>query len=319
MMECSCDHIKSDGKMLLLSGTSNVMLSEAIAQHFSLKLGEITIKTFNDGELNIEIAEDIIGRNVFIIQSTNTPVNDNIMQLLLLISTCKAYGANSITAIIPYFGYSRQDRKMFTVSPVSASTVSNLIKSAGVNTVVTVDIHDLHIISFFAPEVFAINIDTQDFVSKEFLSLGLDNPVIVSPDAGGICRARAFADSLNKHGLPCSDMAIIIKYRTIANHVSDMTLVGDVKGRHVLIIDDIIDTAGTLVMAAQKLKDQGATKIICFATHGVFSSPVIERIASSPLDAIYITDTIYNHVECEKIKTISIVPLIAQTIATILN
>jgi len=271
------------------------------------------VGAFSDGELDIRIENNVRGSDVFIIQPTCPPVSNHLMELLLLIHTLKLSSAKRITAVIPYFGYARQDRKVKPRVPISASAVAQLIEKMGTHRVVTVDLHSGQIQGFFhkAP------VDNL-FAEKEFVNfimkkdLNLSKTVIVSPDAGGVVRARRVADQVHAFSV-----VTILKRRAAANQIEQMQIVGDVSGCTCIIVDDMIDTAGTLTAAAQLLKDNGAERVLACATHGVFSGPAIERLNNSCLETICVSDSIpqeQNVSRCSKLVVLSLVPLLSQAI-----
>ena len=293
----------------VFSGTANEEFSKSVAKYLSIPLSEATIQRFSDGEINIQISESVRGRDVFIIQSTCAPANANLMELLIMTDALKRSSANSITAIIPYFGYARQDRKAAPRVPISAKLVANLIETAGIDRVVTLDLHAGQIQGFFD-----IPVDNLygSIVFREYLRRkNLKNPIIASPDIGGVARARSFAKDM---GL---DLVIIDKRREKANVAEVMNIIGDVEGKDVILIDDMIDTAGTIVKAAKALKDSGATSVMAFCSHPVLSGPAHERITNGELDELVVTDTIPLAQENEKITVLSVAHLFSEVIRRI--
>jgi ribose-phosphate pyrophosphokinase len=290
----------------IFSGTSNPQLAKDIAEHLGMSVGKADIKRFSDGEISVQIKESIRGRDVFIIQPTSAPANDNLMELLIMTDALRRASANKITAIIPYFGYARQDRKAAPRVPITAKLVSNLIEEAGVDRVVTMDLHAGQIQGFFDIPVDNLygSILFKDFIEKK----GLENPIIASPDVGGVARARYFAERL---GL---DMVIIDKRREKANHSEVMNIIGDVEGKDVILIDDMIDTAGTMTHGANALKAKGANSVMACATHGVLSGPAFERIENSALDELVITNTILLPKKSDKITVLDTSELFAEVI-----
>jgi len=296
-----------------LTGNANRKLAAAIAAELDVHLEPCQVGTFSDGELNIRIENNVRGADVYIIQPTCPPVNNNLMELLLLIHTLKLSSAKRITAVVPYFGYARQDRKVKPRTPISASAVAQLIAKMGPNRVVTCDLHCGQIQGFFhkAPvdNLFAEPEFIKYLKSKDFV---LDKLVIVSPDAGGVVRARRVADRLG-----AASVVTILKRRAAANQIESMQIVGDVKGFTCVIVDDMIDTAGTLCAAAQLLKDNGSVRVIACATHGIFSGPALERLNSSCMEEVCVTDSIpqdENRVQCKKLVVLSLVSLLAASI-----
>lgn len=313
------EEIFSDGA-LFFSGNSNLKMAEEIASYLNAPLGDATVSKFNDGEIQISIKDSVRNKNVFILQSTchtNTEsVNDNLMELFLLVRTMKRASAASITAVIPYYGYARQDRKTSGRVPISAADVALMLEAAGVDRVVTIDLHCGQIQGFFhhAPvdNLFASYKFASHFVGKD-----LNNPVVVSPDAGGVDRAKKFMENLAKEGLK-SDMALISKQRQKAGVVGSMTLIGDVKGSDVIIIDDLCDTGGTIIKAAELLKQEGANRVFVAITHPVFSGDALKNIGDSVIDEMVITNTVPLRGDAPlNIHTISVSSLFAEAIRRI--
>lgn len=277
----------------IFSGKANPKLAEEIAEIQGMKLGALTIKGYADGEIGIQVEENVRGQDVFIIQPTCPPgVNDHLVEQLQQISTMRRSSAHKITAVIPYYGYARQDRKMASRVPISAADVARLLESIGVDRVVAVDLHCGQIQGFFGPRTPCDNLEGQIVGLEYFSTLGLSSDtMIISPDAGGVYRAKRFRDGLAEHGIDVG-LAMIIKQRLRSNAIERMDLVGSVDGCDVIIVDDMIDTAGTLVQAANELKKHGANKIFAFATHGLFSGPAKERIENSCLEKVIVCNTI---------------------------
>jgi len=301
--------------MKILSGTSNPRLSKEISKKLKLKLINTNIKRFADGEIYIEINENIRGNSVFVIQSTSTPANDNIMELLLCIDALRRSSAKNITAVIPYFGYARQDRKVAPRTSISAKVVSNLITNAGASRIVTVDLHAGQIQGFF--DIPVDNLFTTPlfarYIKKKFKSKNL---VCVSPDVGGVQRTRGLATKIK------ADLAIIDKRRPEPGKSKVMNIIGDVKGKNCIIIDDIIDSGGTIINAVDALKKAGAIDVYVFITHAVLSGVAAEKIKKSKIKKLIITDTIDNSLKIKnnsKIEVISIAPLMAEAISRISN
>jgi ribose-phosphate pyrophosphokinase len=296
--------------MKILSGTSNPKLSKDICKQLKLKLVNTNIKRFPDGEIYVEINENIRGNSVFVIQSTSTPANDNLMELLLSIDALRRSSAKNITAVIPYFGYARQDRKVAPRTSISAKVVSNLISNAGANRVVTVDLHAGQIQGFF--DIPVDNLFTTPlfarYIKKKFKNKKL---ICVSPDVGGVQRTRGLATRLK------SDLAIIDKRRPKPGKSQVMNIIGNVKGKTCLIVDDIIDSGGTIVNAADALKRNGATEVHVFITHAVLSKDAAEKIKKSKVEKLIITDSIDN--SHKKIQVLSISSLMAEAIKRISN
>lgn len=270
----------------LLTGNANPQLAKNIATHLNTSLCDVTVGRFSDGELNIQINENVRGSNSFIVQSTCAPANENLMELVLMADALRRASAGYITAIIPYFGYARQDRRVRSARvPISAKVAADMMASVGINHVITVDLHADQIQGFFdmpVDNVYATPVTFADIHTKNLKDL-----VVVSPDVGGVVRARAIAKRLND-----ADLAIIDKRRPRANKVEVMNIIGDVENRDCIIVDDIVDTAGTLCMAVDALKKQGARSVTAYATHPVLSGNAIETIMNSSLDEIVVTDTI---------------------------
>ena len=271
--------------MKLISGKANNPLSQAIAKHLNIPLMNATIKRFSDSEVFVEINENVRGQDVFVIQPTAFPANETIMELLIILDTLKRASAKRITAVIPYFGYARQDRKPGPRTPISAKLVANLITIAGANRVLTLDLHAGQIQGFFdipLDNLYAEPVLVKDIKEK----YNLKNTAIISPDVGGVVRARAFAKRLD------TTLAIIDKRRLKPNESEVLNVIGDVKGKDCIIVDDIVDTAGTLCNASDALMSMGAKSVVAYITHGVLSGPAIERIANSSLKELVITDSI---------------------------
>lgn len=276
----------------IFTGNANKALAQDIANHLGLSLGKITVSKFADGEVNVVVNENVRGKDVYIVQPTSPPVNESLMELLLMISTMRRASAKKITAIIPYYGYARQDRKMQARVPISAADVARLFEAMGVDRVIAVDLHCGQIQGFFGPRVPVDNLDGGTVGVSYFGDMDLVNPVVISPDAGGVYRAKQFREALlRKHDMDCG-LAMIIKQRAKANDIERMDLVGSVDGCDAIIVDDMVDTAGTLCKAAEVLKSFGARRVFAFASHGVLSGPAPERIANSVLTELVVLDTI---------------------------
>ncbi len=294
----------------IFAGNSNLPLAREISQFLEVPLGKATVETFSDGESKIEVKENVRGGDVFVIQSTCAPGNDNLMELLLMLDAFKRASAKRITAVIPYYGYARQDRKVVPRVPISAKLVADLITTAGASRILTMDLHSGQIQGFF-------NIPVDNLyatpVLLEYLKRQLDRKevTIVSPDAGGVERARDFATRLD------ASLAIIDKRRVGPNVVAEMNIIGEVKGQIAVLLDDIVDTAGTLTMAAEALEKEGAKRIFSCCTHAVLSGPAIQMINDSPMEELIVTDTIPLGPEAEgwkKIKVLSVAHLIGEAI-----
>lgn len=300
-------------KIKVFSGNSNKALAENICASLGLPLGKANVKTFSDGEVMVEIGENVRGRDTYVVQSTCAPTNNNLMELLIMMDALKRASAATITAVIPYYGYARQDRKVAPRTPITSKLVADLVTTAGADRVVTVDLHAGQIQGFF-------NIPVDNLYAAPVILESLkqrfpeNNIVMVSPDAGGTERARAFAKRLG-----CT-LAVIDKRRTGPNVAEVMHLIGDVTDKTAIILDDMIDTAGTLTQAARALKEHGARTIYACATHGVLSGPAIDRINESDIEAVVITDTVPLGEKAErtsKIKVLSVASLLAEAIRRI--
>jgi ribose-phosphate pyrophosphokinase len=296
----------------LLTGNSNRKLANEVAEYLGIPVCDTLITTFSDGEIMVQINENVRGSDIFVLQSTCTPVNDNIVELLLLIDALKRASAGRITAVIPYYGYARQDRKVQPRVPISSKLVADLITVAGANRVLTVDLHAGQIQGFFnipVDHLYASPV-ILDYIKK----CNIKDIVIVSPDAGGVERARAFAKRLS------ASLAIIDKRRERENESQVMNVIGDVKGKNTIILDDMIDTAGTIAQAASALKEKGAKKVLAACTHAVLSGPAIDRINSSVIEELIVTNTIKldsKQEKCKKLTVLSIAPLLAEAIKRI--
>jgi len=302
----------------VFAGTGNIPLAHEISKILNIDLGDIQIHNFADGEIGIQVGENVRGKDIYIVQPTCPPgVNDNMMELILLISTMRRASARTITAVLPYYGYARQDRKMTSRVPISAADVAKLLEAMGVDRVVALDLHCGQIQGFFGPRTPCDNLDGSVVALSYFAGLSLQpaNTVIVSPDAGGVYRAKRFRDGLKQHGLDCG-LAMIVKQRERANSIAQMDLVGDVRGCDCIIVDDMIDTGGTLCKAGSELRRRGANRIFAFATHGLFNGPAIERIRKSDFEKVVVTNSVplepKKHID--KIEVISVASLLASGI-----
>lgn len=296
----------------ILAGNSNKPLAEAIARELGLPLSDAEVGKFSDGEISITLPRTVRGKDVFIIQSTSEPVNDNLMELLILIDACKRASAGRITAVLPYFGYARQDRKARPRDPITAKLVADILTTAGANRVLTMDLHAAQIQGFF--EIPVDHLYGAPLLAKTYKSMMDEDWVVVSPDVGSVARARNFASRVN------APIAIVDKRRPKANVMEVMNIIGDVKGKHCLMVDDMIDTAGTICQGAQALVDNGAIDVYACCTHGVLSGPAMDRINASPIKQIAILDTINMPEEVRnnpKIKVISVAKLFAKAITTV--
>ncbi|MBK1689034.1 ribose-phosphate pyrophosphokinase [Rubrivivax gelatinosus] len=298
---------------VLFTGNANPVLAQEIATHLSVELGRASVGRFSDGEVTVEIRQNVRARDVFVVQPTCSPTNENLMEFLIMVDALKRASARRITAVIPYFGYARQDRRpRSTRVPISAKVVANLLETVGVERLLTMDLHADQIQGFFdipVDNIYASPVLLSDLKSKAYKDL-----VVVSPDVGGVVRARALAKQLG------CDLAIIDKRRPAANVSEVMHIIGEIDGRNCVIMDDMIDTAGTLVKAAEVLKERGAKSVYAYCTHPVFSGPAVERIKNSQIDEVVITNTIPMSPQakaCPKIRQLSVAFLFAETIRRI--
>ena len=293
--------------LMVFAGNASAGLAENVVKHLGISLGRASVGKFSDGEIAVELLENVRGRDVFILQSTCAPTNDNLMELLTMADALKRASAGRITAAIPYFGYARQDRRPRSVRvPISAKLVANMLATAGIDRVLTVDLHADQIQGFF--DIPVDNIYATPILVHDILQQRIENLTVVSPDIGGVVRARAVAKVLN------TDLAIIDKRRPKANVAEVMNIIGDIQGRTCLIVDDMIDTANTLCKAASALKERGAERVLAYATHPVFSGEAVSRIASS--DIIALSDAARN---CDRIRQVTIAGLLAETMRRISN
>ncbi|MGF7437849.1 ribose-phosphate diphosphokinase [Lentilactobacillus senioris] len=301
-----------DPKLKIFALNSNKPLAEKIAAAVGVPLGKTSVDRFSDGEIRINIEESIRGDNIYIVQSTSAPVNDNLMELLIMIDALRRASAGTINVVIPYYGYARQDRKARSREPITAKLVANMLQIDGADRVITMDLHAAQIQGFF--DIPVDHLTGAPLLADFFLNAGFDkDTVIVSPDHGGVTRARALANFLK------APIAIIDKRRPRANVAEIMNIIGDVKGKRCLMVDDMIDTAGTLTLGAQALMDAGATEVYACGTHPVLSGPAIERIEASPIKELVVTDTIQlpKDKQIDKIHQISVGPLIGEAIKRI--
>lgn len=299
--------------MKIFSGNSNLPFAQAVASYLDTSLSKVTVKRFADNEVFVEIQETVRGQDVFIIQPTSTPVNDNLMELLIMLDTFRRSSARRITAVIPYFGYARQERRSAPRTPISAKLVADLITTAGADRVVTMDLHAMQIQGFF--NLPLDNLLAAPVMTKDILYHFRDSkPMIVSPDVGGVVRARAIAKRLN------ADLAIIDKRRERAGVSEVMNIIGEVKGQDCILVDDIVDSAGTLCNAAVALKNAGANSVHAYVTHGVLSGKAVEKVENSPLESLVITDTIKatdKVVDAKNIRILSVAELVGESIVRI--
>jgi ribose-phosphate pyrophosphokinase len=306
--------VVTDDTMALFTGNANRALAHEIARHLGVPLGEAEVGRFSDGEVNVELIDNVRGRDVFIVQSTCPPVNDHLMELLVLVDACRRASAARITAVVPYFGYSRQDRRpRATRSAITAKLVANMIASAGVDRLLTLDLHSDQIMGFF--DIPVDNVYGSPVLLGDAWKRGDSDLVVVSPDVGGVARARAFARRLDD-----ADLAIIDKRRPRPNESRVMNIIGEVAGKNCVLVDDMVDTAGTLCLAAQALKDAGALKVTSYITHALLSGAALERIGKSALDELVVTDTIPLSAAAQnigRIRQLSVAALLAETIRRI--
>ena len=303
-----------DSDFLVFTGNANPGLAEEIVKSLGTALGDVQVGRFSDGEVTVEIKQNVRARDVFIVQPTCAPTNENLMELLIMVDALKRASAERITAVIPYFGYARQDRRpRSTRVPISAKVVANLLQTVGVHRVLTMDLHADQIQGFF--DIPVDNIYASPVLLGDLRQKNYEDLIVVSPDVGGVVRARALAKQLG------CDLAIIDKRRPKANVSEVMNIIGDIEGRNCVVMDDMIDTAGTLVKAAEVLKERGAKNVYAYCTHPVFSGPAIERIAQgAALDEVVVTNTIPlspQAQQCKRIRQLSVAPLIAETITRI--
>lgn len=295
----------------IFTGTAYPEFAQEVARFLDTPVANAIVGKFSDGEINVQISESVRGKDIFIIQPTCAPTNDNLMELLVMTDAFRRSSARTINAIIPYFGYARQDRKAAPRVPITAKLVANLMETAGIDRIVTMDLHAGQIQGFFDVPVDNLygSIIFRDYIKQK----NLPNPIIASPDIGGVSRARYFADQLG------FDLVIVDKKREKANVSEVMNIIGDVEGKDVILVDDMIDTAGTMCKAAEVLKKHGAKSVMALGTHPVLSGPAIERIENSVLDEIVMTNTIPLTQKCSKIKILSVGPLFAEVIRRINN
>ena len=306
---------ETEQDLVVFSGNSNKGLVKEICDYLHLPVGRCDVTRFSDGETQVEIGENVRGRDVFLVQSTSTPVNDHLMELLIMIDAARRASAASITAVVPYFGYARQDRKVAPRTPITARLVADLITSAGADRFLSMDLHAGQIQGFFdmpSDHLYAAPVLVDDMKKK--YGGRTEDVVVVSPDAGGVERARAFAKRLG------TTLAIVDKRRPKANVAEVMQIVGDVRGKIAIILDDMIDTAGTLTLGAKAIGDAGARRIVAYAVHPVFSGPAIERILASNIEEVVVTNTVQlreNALACKKITQLSVAKIFGEAIRRI--
>ena len=302
--------------LMLFSGGSNEVLAKRVADKLHLSLGSMDVGRFSDGEVTVEVHENVRGKDVFLMQSTCAPTSDNIMELLIMADAMHRASAQRVTAVVPYYGYARQDRRPRSARvAISAKVVADMISTVGIDRILTVDLHADQIQGFF--NIPVDNIYGSPVLVDHILAQRYENPIVVSPDVGGVVRARAIAKQIDD-----LELAIIDKRRPQANVTEVMNVIGDIKGKTCIMVDDIVDTAGTLCTAAEGLKQEGAAAVVCYITHAVFSGPAIERIAASKIDRMVVTDTIPLSDAanaCEKIYQLSLDRLLAESIRRVSN
>lgn len=304
----------TDASFMVFSGNANRALAEGIVRKLNMRLGMVSVGRFSDGEIAVEVEENVRGREVFVVQPTCAPINENLMELLLMIDAFRRSSASLITAVIPYYGYSRQDRRTRSARvPISAKLVAKLISTAGADRVLMVDLHADQIQGFF--DVPVDNVYASPILLGDVWRQQYPNLIVVSPDVGGVVRARALAKRLDD-----ADLAIIDKRRPRANESKVMNIIGDVEGRTCVMIDDLVDTGGTLCKAAKALKEHGALKVVAYCTHAVLSGSAVENIEGSVLDELVVTDTIPLRPlakQCQKVRVLSVAEMLAETIRRI--
>ncbi|WP_321468705.1 ribose-phosphate pyrophosphokinase [Halarcobacter sp.] len=298
-------------KFKLFSGTANPEFAKKVSQYLNMNVGGASIQKFSDGEISVQIHESVRGQDVFIVQPTCAPTNDHLMELLIMVDALKRSSAKSISAVMPYFGYARQDRKAAPRVPISAKLVADMLETAGIDRVITIDLHAAQIQGFF--NIPVDNLYGSVLFVDYLRAKNLPNPIIASPDIGGVARARSYANKLGY------DLVIVDKRREKANVAEVMNIIGEVEGKDVILVDDMVDTAGTLVKAAEVLKQRGATSVMACCTHGVLSGPAFDRINSGTLDELVITDTIPAKEKSDKITVLSGTRIIGETIRRITN
>jgi ribose-phosphate pyrophosphokinase len=313
-VEIESEAAMTDSKMMVFSGNANQPLAEKVVNYLNLPLGKAVVSRFSDGEIMVEIMENVRGKDVFILQPTCAPTNDNLMEMLVMVDAVRRASANRVTAVIPYFGYSRQDRRPRSARvPITAKVIANMIASVGVDRVLTVDLHSDQMQGFFdlpVDNVYASPILLGDIYRRKYRAL-----IVVSPDVGGVVRARALAKRLDD-----ADLAIIDKRRPRPNDAKVMNIIGSVEERTCVLVDDLVDTAGTLCQAAGALKEHGAASVVAYCTHPVLSGPAVDNIKHSMLDELVVTDTIPLHLEaaaCERVRQLSIAEMLAESMRRI--
>ncbi len=309
------EKVHAVSKMMVFTGNANPELARKVVDRLDIPMGKANVGRFSDGEVSVEIQENVRGKDVFIIQSTCAPTNDNLMELIVLADALRRASASRITAVVPYFGYARQDRRPRSARvPITAKVVADMMDAIGIDRVLTVDLHADQIQGFFSvpvDNVYGSPVLLDDIVDQEY-----EDILVVSPDVGGVVRARAVAKQLD------CDLAIIDKRRERANESQVMNIIGDVEGRTCVLVDDMCDTAGTLCKAAKALKDNGAARVVAYATHAVLSGPAVSNITNSDLDEFVVTDTIplsEPASQCSKIRQLTLAPLLAEAVRRVCN
>ncbi|WP_421868714.1 ribose-phosphate pyrophosphokinase [Motiliproteus sp.] len=302
-------------KLMVFTGNANPELADKVVKKLCISLGNVTVGQFSDGEIAVELNENVRGKDVFIIQSTNAPTNDNLMELILMADALRRASATRVTAVVPYFGYARQDRRPRSARvPISAKVIASMMANVGIDRVLTVDLHADQIQGFF--DIPVDNVYGSPVLLSAIEAQNYDNPIVVSPDVGGVVRARAVAKQLD------TDLAIIDKRREKANESQVMHIIGDVTGRTCVLVDDMCDTAGTLCKAADALKEHGAAKVVAYATHPVLSGNAIKNVNNSSLDELVVTDTIplsEDAKACDRIRQLTLSDLLAESIRRVCN
>jgi ribose-phosphate pyrophosphokinase len=303
--------MSDSNRMMVFAGNGTPQLAQSITDYLNIPLGKAQVGQFSDGEVQIELLENVRGKDVFIVQSTCQPTNDNMMELLIMVDALRRASAARITAVVPYFGYSRQDRRVRSQRvPISAKVVANMMQSVGTDRVLTVDLHADQVQGFF--DIPVDNVYASPVLLGDIYRQKLPNLIVVSPDVGGVVRARAIAKRLDD-----ADLAIIDKRRPRANVSQVMNIIGEVEGKTCVIVDDLVDTAGTLCKAADALKDHGAERVLAYATHPVLSGPAVDNLQNSRLDELVVTDTIPLSPQaeaCDRIRQLSVAAMLAETI-----
>ena len=304
----------SASDLMVFTGNANPELAKKVAQYLDIPMGIAAVSVFSDGEISVEIGENVRGRDVFVIQPTCAPTNDNLMELMVMIDAIKRASSERVTAVIPYYGYARQDRRVRSQRvPITAKVVANMLTSVGVDRVLTIDLHADQIQGFF--ECLVDNVYASPILMGDIWKQKYPDMIVVSPDVGGVVRARAIAKQLDD-----ADLAIIDKRRPQANQAQVMNIIGEVEGKTCIIVDDMVDTAGTLCKAADALKDHGAKGVFAYCTHPILSGKAIENVENSTMDELVVTDTIPLSEEaaaCTRIRTVSVAGLLAETIRRI--